>query len=165
MHHVLRLTNRWATRSNSEDAHSTPGRTFGRTPGRTFGRTSTNATRRSIAASAAAMLVCTSAGVTMCTSGNVRHCSGFEWAGLHSSYYDYSPTGTITSWTPLGVIPVFPTMYLNGNPYQIQYVYSDAADGCTNGFDGQFITFAPLSPTTTASPQLSLRQAPAHSCR
>ena len=46
--------------------------------------------------------------------------------------------------------------YLNGNPYQIQYMYSNDAGGCANGFDGQFITLPPLPPTTTANPPFSL---------
>jgi hypothetical protein len=45
---------------------------------------------------------------------------------------------------------------LNGNAYLLQRVYSNAAQGCTLGFHGQFINFRALAARTTASPPFSL---------
>jgi Calx-beta domain len=45
---------------------------------------------------------------------------------------------------------------LNGRPYLLQRVYSNAVEGCTLGFHGQFVNFRPLEAKTTASPPFAL---------
>ena len=45
---------------------------------------------------------------------------------------------------------------LNGHSYQVQLEYSNAAGGCTNAFDGQFINFGALGDRTFGDAPLSL---------
>ncbi len=45
---------------------------------------------------------------------------------------------------------------LNGHSYQVQFEYSNAAGGCTNTFDGQFINFGALADKTYGDAPFSL---------
>jgi len=88
---------------------------------------------------------------------NITDPIGFGWLSIEQSSAGAGQIGNLCRYLFGPIDPVTgANMVLNGNPYLVQYMFSNAQAGCTNAFHGQFINFAKPPDVPYGSPPFTV---------